>query len=231
MKTVVLIGTDHKFQMPYDDHLQAGIECFRNTVRELITRHSLCAIAEEMSLAALKYEGFEESVAQRLCIEFGGIPHNFSDPSRGEERDALGIGEDSGPSYRIREREWFRRIQVFDEWPLLFICGAIHVAHFAQLLRENGVNVIEAYQDWGPIIEVKKPSPLYSDDRMDNAGPLTCLNNLKLSTARQLAPGERIKVNKIRAGKDFLAFKIEANDASEGWVLSENEGMVVSYPT
>jgi len=198
METVVLIGTDHKFQKPKDGPHQAGIENFRNTIRQLFVQHELRAIAEEMSLAALREDNLEESVAQQLCAELGKKPHNFSDTDR-KERNDLGIrgvnetrleGQLHGwtieqveaaieESNRIREREWLRRIQEFDKWPLLFVCGADHFTHFAKLLREAGMNIIESYQDWGPIIEVievKKPTPLYSDDTYPHrAKPHHCL--------------------------------------------------------
>jgi len=59
-------------------------------------------------------------------------------------------------SDRIREQhEWLRRIQELDTWNLLFICGANHFASFANLLQRAGIAVIEACQDWEPILETK----------------------------------------------------------------------------
>ena len=90
MKTVVLIGTDHKFQKPIDGPHREGIENFRNTIRQLFARHELCAIAEEMNLPALIEDNLQESIAQQVCVELGNKPHNFSDPDR-KERSELGI--------------------------------------------------------------------------------------------------------------------------------------------
>jgi len=250
MRTVVLVGTDHKFQKPIDGPHRAGIENFRKTIRELFVQHELRAIAEEMNPAALQDANIQESVAQQLCIELGRVPHNFSDPARGKERCDLGIKGSNEiilegqnlewtneqinaaicKSNRIREREWLRRIQEFDKWPVLFICGADHFSHFAKLLRETGISVIEAYQDWGPEIEVHSPTPLYRDANLHRAGSLTCLSKLKLTEAKQLLPREKVTVKKTVCGKDFWAFEIETGDKTEGWVLDVQEGIHIIYP-
>ena len=252
MRTVVLVGTDHKFQKPLDGPHRKGIENFRKVIRKLFDQHKLRAIAEEMNLAALREDGLQESVAQQECLELGGCHHNFSDPSFGKERSDLGIrgsneiileGQTRGwtdeqitaaiyESDRIREREWLRRISEFDEWPLLFICGADHFTYFAKLLRETGINVIEAYQDWGPIIEVMHPTPLYSEDtNLHRAKLHHCLSKVRRTTIRQLLPDEKVLVKETTCGRDFWAFKIEMNDGSEGWVLDVDGGINISYPT
>lgn len=255
MRTVVLVGTDHKFQKPVDGPHRAGIESFRKTIRVLFDRHNLCAIAEEMFPAALQEANVQESVAQQLCIEFGGLPHNFSDPAPGDERRALGIRDhgdmmnectendwsqeqldsailiNTEVSHRIREPEWLRRIQEFDEWPLLFICGANHFTHFAKPLRESNLSVIEAYQDWGPIIEVRNPTPLYSVDTYPHRAKLHhCLSEVKRTTTRQLLPDEKVTVKETACGKDFWAFKIAIDDGSEGWVLDVDGGINITFP-
>ena len=176
MRTVVLVGTHHKFQRPVNGPHAAEIESFRNTIRELCFLQKVHAIAEEMSLHALQEKGVTESVAQQLCAELG-LRHQLSDPSPEEKRE-LGIRQDNNiktegwlnnwtpeqidaavlkygndASDRIREQEWLTRIQELDVWPLLFICGADHFTPFAALLREAGMTVIEAHQDWEPEIE------------------------------------------------------------------------------
>jgi len=255
MTTVVLVGTEHKFQIPLDGPHRAGIESFRNTIRKLLVQHTLLAIAEEMFPAALLEANVQESVAQQLCKELGGLPHNFSDPTKNERR-ALGILDNGDMmiksmendwsreqldsaihinmevSYRIREREWLRRIQEFDKWPLLFICGANHFTNFAKLLRESGLSVIDAYQDWLPIIEVRSSTPLYSDDSYPhNATIGYCLSKLcRNRIIRQLLPNEKISVKETSSGKDFWAFKIAIDDGSEGWVLDVDGGISITFP-
>ena len=246
MLTVILIGTDHKFQKPLDGPHRAGIEGFRNTIRKICGQHKLGAVAEEMSLAALRQDNLQASVAKQVCIELKELPHNYSDPA-GKERNDLGIrGRNEiildgytdeqvnaviEESNRIREREWLRRIQKLNKWPLLFICGASHFTHFAKLLQETEINVIEACQDWGPIIEVRKPTPLYSDDTYPHcAEPHHCLNEVRRTKIRNLLPDEKIMVKESVYGKDFWALKIEIDGIHKGWVLDIDEGINISYP-
>lgn len=254
MRTVVLVGTDHKFQKPIDGPHRVGIENFKKTIRVLFERHNLCAIAEEMSPAALQEANIQESVAQQVCAELGGLPHNFSDPTK-DERRALGILDNGDMmiksmdndwsreqldsaihinmevSSRVREREWMRRIQEFDEWPLLFICGANHFTHFAKLLRESGLCVIEAYPDWGPIIEVMNPTPLYSNEtNLQSATLHHCLSWVKRATTRQLLPDEKVTVMESTCGKDFWAFKIAVEGGTEGWLLDVDGGINITFP-
>ena len=173
MKTVVLVGTNHKFQRPVDGSNADGIAQFRSTIMDICLRHKIAAIAEEMSLHALQEKNVAESVAQQVCTLLG-VHHQLSDPSP-EERYKLCIRQDndiraehmldewtreeieadvllrgSTPSDRIREQFWLRKIQELDVWPLLFICGANHFASFAALLRANHVDVFEAHLDWEP---------------------------------------------------------------------------------
>jgi len=82
MRTVVLIGTDHKFQMPVNGVHTAEIESIRSIIRKLCGLHKVNAIAEEMDLSALQKYEVTESVAQQLCAELD-LVHQFSDPSLG----------------------------------------------------------------------------------------------------------------------------------------------------
>ena len=173
MRIVVLVGTDHKFQRPVNGSEDTGIESFRHAIRELCLRHKVHALAEEMNPQALQEYEMTESIPYQLCGELG-LLHQYSDPSL-QERTALGIRRDcdielqgwrerwprkkinagihshgSAVSDRIREKEWLRRIQALDTWPLLFVCGADHFAQFSKLLQMAGITVVEAYKDWEP---------------------------------------------------------------------------------
>ncbi len=173
MLTVILFGTSHKYQFPLNERHAVGIKSFRSTIRELCILHKVRVIAEEMSLHAMHENRVAESVAQQLSVELG-LYHQLSDPSP-KERVALGIRQDNDikldgflngwaseqieaeivesgrvVSDRIREQCWLRRIQEFNVWPLLFICGADHFTSFAAVLRNAGVNVVEAHQDGEP---------------------------------------------------------------------------------
>ena len=176
MRTVLLVGTDHKFQRPVNRSKAAGVERFQATLRELCLRYKVQAIAEEMNLQALQDHEVAESIPYQLCGELK-LLHQYSDPSR-EERKVLGIRSDhdielqgwreswsrkkinasirrygSIASDRIREKEWLRRIQKLKAWPLLFVCGADHFAQFSRLLRMAGLTEVEAFKDWEPGME------------------------------------------------------------------------------
>ena len=177
MQTLVLLGTCHKFQRPVDSQYAGEIAQFRILIRDMCLKHNLAAIAEEMSLYALKEENVTESVAQQVCALLS-LRHQLSDPSP-EERRKLGILQDNDiraehmfdewtqeqieadvlargrvPSDRIREQFWLTKIQKLDAWPLLFICGADHFNSFATLLRSSRINVVETYPDWEPAEKV-----------------------------------------------------------------------------
>lgn len=174
MKTVVLVGTAHKYQRPGNGPHADGIAQFRVMIQELCLQHDLAAIAEEMSLQALQEYDVTESVAQQVCALLGGLRHQLSDPPHAE-RFKLGIRQDndirvehlsdgwteeqieadvlargSVPSDRIREQFWLQKIQELNAWPLLFICGANHFTTFAALLRANQIDVVEVHPDWEP---------------------------------------------------------------------------------
>lgn len=173
LPTVFLIGTAHKFQRQVKGPHADGIAQFRILIRDLCLLHNLAAIAEEMNLHALQEWNVTESVAQQVC-NLLGLWHQLSDPSP-EERFKLGIRKDndiraehvsdewtheqieadviargSVPSDRIREQFWLRKIQDFDGWPLLFICGANHFTSIAALLRASQIDVVEVHPDWEP---------------------------------------------------------------------------------
>jgi hypothetical protein len=53
-------------------------------------------------------------------------------------------------SHQKRETFWLRQLLALDVWPALFVCGANHVRHFAELLEEHGINASIAELDWEP---------------------------------------------------------------------------------
>jgi hypothetical protein len=176
MQTIILVGTDHNFQRPVNGKHTEGIAQFRIRIQELCLQYHLAAIAEEMSVSALAEYNLTESVAQQVCALLS-LRHQFSDPPSREERYKLGIRQDNDiraehllsdstqeqieadvlargrvPSDRIREQFWLSRVQELDVWPLLFICGANHFTSFSALLKENGIQVVEAHTDWEPSV-------------------------------------------------------------------------------
>ena len=172
MRTVVLIGTDHRYQRASD--ADDGDETqFRNTILEILDRQAIKSIAEEMSKEALAHHGAKNSIVELVCTE-RGIPHQFSDPTN-SERLRLEIRQDSdiraehlsdgstqeqieadveargaNASDRVREKYCWHRIQELQKWPILFICGANHVDPLVELLTKDGAHAVIAHRDWEP---------------------------------------------------------------------------------
>jgi hypothetical protein len=51
-------------------------------------------------------------------------------------------------THRLRENEWWRRIQIINTWPCLVICGASHYHPFKEKLIKQGVQVIDTDECW-----------------------------------------------------------------------------------
>ena len=176
---VFLIGTSHAYQFG-EGVVFGDTMCtpeiatqFRQYLADVHNLHGIRAFAEEMSLDALA--DMEKTVSlPKLVADELSVRHRYCDPTH-QEKAQLGIRQDnyiraehmfdgctqeqieadvlargSVPSDRIREQFWLQRIQEFDMWPLLFICGANHFNSFAALLRAGHLDVVEAHRDWEP---------------------------------------------------------------------------------
>jgi hypothetical protein len=97
------------------------------------------------------------------------MAHRFCDPNR-EERARLGIRQENDiriqawlsnsklsefeilaqvvESHARRERHWLERLNDFNVWPVLFVCGADHITSFRQLLDQQGIAAHVAAEDW-----------------------------------------------------------------------------------
>ncbi len=134
----------------------------------LCSQNQIVAIGEEISIDGLAQWESEESIPMYVAKKLN-LPHCSCDPSvtdrrnlnmelnnffipeaelngrTGEEIDLLIQVE-----YAKRERFWLEKLQAFNKWPLLFICGANHTASFATLLKSHGIEVEIASNDWEP---------------------------------------------------------------------------------
>ena len=131
-----LIGTSHKFQKGLNN---APVGCyaeFENLIRETASFNSVKVIAEEMSVAAL---GSCKSLCKEVAGEIG-VAHIFCDPDN-SEREALGLPKiDDAETWGAREEHWLSRLQGAD-FPILFVCGANHVASFTDKCIARGIFV------------------------------------------------------------------------------------------
>ena len=157
MKSVFLIGTRHSIQK---DHRR---EDFKNYIIEAIKKNCITAIAEEIDKDSIaskiadefskKYKIIEPNKAERENL---GIPslaamtHSVSmelddaDPSESIAR----LEEVKESSYRLREREWLRRINAMNESHILVIFGSAHYQQFRKLLSESSFTITDLCADW-----------------------------------------------------------------------------------
>lgn len=165
---VVLVGTNHKYQWA-DRYLPIEeIKKFYDFLILLAQRHRINAIAEEMSIEALRDNGQIESIPFKVAQSLD-IPHQYSDPEI-DEQSKHGImnegvielyGVRNGwfrqeierrieIEYRKREAVWLSKIKSLGKWPLLFICGSVHIIPFHNLLRNEGYLVDIEIENWVP---------------------------------------------------------------------------------
>jgi len=171
MKKAVLLGTSHPIQRGENQK-----DDFRLHIEELCNTHGINAVAEEIdnkciSVAAditvdfgiahkiieptpeeRKELGIEE--VHRIIYELINR-HNIDkwpdEPSVANLPDNVyeEYTERTQTTYRQRESEWLRRINVLDAWPVLIICGADHYQPFYELLSEEGIDVVKESCEWG----------------------------------------------------------------------------------
>ncbi|MBY6185924.1 hypothetical protein KUV89_04690 [Marinobacter hydrocarbonoclasticus] len=165
MNKVVLIGTSHSIQR------DKGNAQFSTFIRDSIGRYGIKSIGEEIdtldSLASeislemgLDYQVIEPNEQERIELGIASInqvKHEvFMEYDDSESPDALAECEKRMQSgFRAREQEWLRRISKFTADPILVICGANHISHFATLLKESDFNVIVESELWQSSTTIK----------------------------------------------------------------------------
>jgi hypothetical protein len=153
MRMLILIGTSHVYQRPPRTRREESGQLVKFLVRAA-RKFEVGIVGEELAEEDLAGRGLIRSTCADVA-ETLSIPHIYCNPNAAE-RVVLGIPD--GPSgYRRREEEWMRRIVESGKWPVLFVCGATHVANFKKLLLENGIEVKVLRRDWAP--ELSQLSP------------------------------------------------------------------------
>lgn len=172
-KKLVLVGTSHEFQFGVvAGCTPAEVENFKASLARLIQLHGAKSVTEEMSLAALsRGYALSSSTTYNLAMDLG-LRHRYCEPEP-EEHAALGIEEEGAIKLKaqppmfgqnwsdeqvvagirtaraLREREWLKRLLDLNVWPTIFVCGALHVSSFRDLLVHSGVQVFVAEENWG----------------------------------------------------------------------------------
>src|SRR6266850_3498682 len=165
-RTVLVLGTDHRYQTRDIAFTEAQHNAFARLVAETCHAHGVRAIAEENNAQELAEASVEESVPQRIAHTLG-LTHQHCDPDRAT-RTKLGIRQENDiraqaflggwsepvvqekldASHLIRERYWLQQIIALNVWPVLFVCGADHSTSLLSLLLEHDVQVELVASDW-----------------------------------------------------------------------------------
>jgi hypothetical protein len=166
---VVIVGTSHTIQTA-DPQLMRFLE-------HLCQQFMVQAVAEEMNEEALAEQSCAASIPMQVASALK-LPHGFCDPNRAQRRD-LGIRQENdirisafpatmpesevavrvAESHAKRERYWLDQLCDLSTWPALFVCGADHVASFSQLLKQQGMAVQVAAEDWASNSTVERDAP------------------------------------------------------------------------
>jgi hypothetical protein len=93
-----------------------------------------------------------------------GLPHRYCDPDNPRRRvlKIRGITnitldntltprekeEAIAADHAKRERYWYQQLLAFDNWPVLFVCGADHVDSLCSMLKNEGIDVHLVARDW-----------------------------------------------------------------------------------
>ena len=134
------------------------------------------AVAEEMNEEALTEKNCTASIPMEIASALQ-MPHRFCDPNR-TERTKLEIRQENEiriqawllsttlsdselaarvkESYAMRERYWLEQLRTLNAWPVLFICGADHVASFCELLKQQSIAAHVAAEDWASNTTVER---------------------------------------------------------------------------
>jgi hypothetical protein len=167
MMQVYVVGTDHNFQKGHESYKEAAAE-FRQYIIDVCSLTHVKAIGEEMSREVLAEAGVEKSTCEMLANELG-LKHCLCDPDKAA-RQALGIRQENDirlegfrknwklkiiqkrilEEHRKREEIWLGQVEAFQNYPVLFVCGANHIKSFSSLLRSKGLCSKVLSKDWAP---------------------------------------------------------------------------------
>lgn len=168
---IIVVGTSHTIQIA-DPELKVFLE-------DLCREFEVRAVAEEMSDEALAEKNIAASIPMQVASALR-VSHRFCDPNRAK-RAKLGIRQENdiriqsflsnlnlseseiaaslAESHAMRERYWLEQLRSLNLWPVLFVCGADHVASFCQLLKREGIVVHVAAEDWASNNTVERDAP------------------------------------------------------------------------
>jgi hypothetical protein len=163
---ILIIGTDHHYQTGSCNNNDTAL--FTSTIKNIINKHSVFAIFEEMNEEGLEKYDVSSTISQNICIQLN-IKHRFIDPSKSEREGygikergkikALGLlnnwGQDIIKNKIIeqdmkREDIWLNKIQKHAKDTVLFICGSDHSDRFLSLLLKNNITSEMLFNNYNP---------------------------------------------------------------------------------
>ena len=166
---IIVVGTSHSLQ-------RTSLE-LKGFLEHACRTFGANAVAEEMSEEALSQHGGAECIPMQVARALD-IQHRLCDPNNAE-RAKLGIQQEAdirahalpsvlsesevavrlADSNARRERYWLEQLRALNVWPVLFVCGADHVASFLQLLKHEGIAAHIAAEDWASNTTVERDAP------------------------------------------------------------------------
>ena len=167
-KVVYLLGTAHEYQggKPQQNATpptQEELDQFKKYVVQLCGNLSIQAIGEELRKENLA-NGRLKSTLLEVC-NGNNIKHKYCDPDdEWQEKEGIKnfLGQRKQESiaefdsrcfedYKKREPYWLLKIQELNVFPMLFVCGALHIDSFSHLLESAGFTPKVINKCWDPV--------------------------------------------------------------------------------
>jgi hypothetical protein len=162
-KTVYVVGTLHRYQGTYNVGGGAiatrdELEQFRLFLKEIVHKHGIRSVAEEMSVEALhKYPHPDlpsgESLPFQVADELS-LPHKYCCPPDRGTRHKLGLSADGMPDtpddIKKREAYWLEKLENLNLFPCLFVLGSDHADSFPALLIKSQLRTTLLIKEWKP---------------------------------------------------------------------------------
>ena len=167
-----LIGTSHVYQFGAGAAFGsstcsiAQADAFRTILSDACKSYRIAAVAEELNEQALAEVDKQVSVPYEVASSLG-LPHCYCEPNCDEraslrireENAVIAFGQIGGKSseeinrlvlveWRKREEIWLERIPALQAWPVLFVCGALHIPTFTDLVRSRGIPCELIAENW-----------------------------------------------------------------------------------
>jgi len=172
-KVVYLLGTTHEYQggkhrLNAPPPTKEEFDQFKKYVVQQCVSLSIQAIGEELRKENL-VNGRLKSTLLEVC-NGNNIKHKYCDPDDEWQKKAgiepfLYQRKQESPAEfdsrdfendKKREPYWLLKIQELNLFPMLFVCGALHIDSFSYLLKGDGFTPKVINNCWAPVKTTKK---------------------------------------------------------------------------